>query len=52
MEAALAEVGDAACVLEAQVYAQGLYAAFGFRPEGEEYIEDGIPHITMRRPAR
>jgi ElaA protein len=52
MEAALAEVGDTACVLEAQVQAQGFYAAFGFRPEGDEYLEDDIPHITMRRPAR
>ena len=52
MEAALAEVGDAASVLEAQVQAQGFYAAFGFVPEGETYLEDDIPHITMRRPAR
>ena len=52
MEAALAEVGDAASVLEAQVQAQGFYAGFGFVPEGETYLEDDIPHITMRRPAR
>jgi ElaA protein len=51
MEAALAEVGDAESVLDAQVYAAGLYAAFGFRPVGEEFLEDGIPHVTMRRPA-
>ncbi|MFB9931974.1 GNAT family N-acetyltransferase [Amycolatopsis halotolerans] len=37
-------------VLDAQTYAQGLYARFGFVAEGEEYLEDGIPHITMRRP--
>jgi ElaA protein len=49
MEAALAEVGDAPCVLDAQVRAEGLYAAFGFRRAGEEYLEDGIPHVTMRR---
>ncbi|HEY4017433.1 MAG TPA: GNAT family N-acetyltransferase [Pseudonocardiaceae bacterium] len=52
MEAALAEVGKASCVLDAQVQAQGFYASFGFRPEGEPYLEDDIPHITMRRPAR
>jgi ElaA protein len=52
MEAALAEVGGTACVLEAQVQAQGFYAGFGFQPEGESYLEDDIPHITMRRPAR
>ena len=52
MEAALAEVGSSASVLEAQVQAQGFYAGFGFAPEGEVYLEDDIPHITMRRPAR
>lgn len=49
MEAALAEVGDAPCVLDAQIQAEGLYAAFGFTRAGEEYLEDGIPHVTMRR---
>jgi ElaA protein len=52
MEAALAEVGQTACVLEAQVQAQGFYAGFGFVPEGDTYLEDDIPHVTMRRPAR
>ncbi|MEU6642262.1 GNAT family N-acetyltransferase [Saccharomonospora sp. NPDC046836] len=51
MAAALDAVGDAECVLDAQTYAQGFYARFGFRPEGEEFDEDGIPHITMRRLA-
>lgn len=52
MEAALAEVGNAASVLEAQVQAEGFYAGFGFVPEGDVYLEDDIPHVTMRRPAR
>jgi ElaA protein len=52
MAAALAEVGDAPCVLEAQVQAAGFYESFGFKPDGEEYLEDDIPHITMRRAAR
>jgi ElaA protein len=38
-------------VLDAQTYAQGLYARFGFVADGEEFLDDGIPHITMRRPA-
>jgi ElaA protein len=38
-------------VLDAQTYAQGLYARFGFVAEGAEFLDDGIPHITMRRPA-
>lgn len=52
MTAALAYTGDVDCVLDAQTYAQGFYAKFGFEPEGEEFDEDGIPHITMwrRRP--
>jgi ElaA protein len=49
MEAALAEIGKAPAVLHAQVHASGMYANFGFRPDGEEYLEDGIPHIPMRR---
>jgi ElaA protein len=36
-------------VLDAQTYAQGLYARFGFVAEGAEFLEDGIPHVTMRR---
>jgi ElaA protein len=49
MEAVLAEIGDRAAVLEAQVQVADLYTAFGFRPEGEPYLEDGIQHVTMRR---
>ena len=49
MAAALEELGDTEIVLDAQVYAQAMYAKFGFRPVGEEFLEDGIPHITMKR---
>ncbi|MFC4000714.1 GNAT family N-acetyltransferase [Prauserella oleivorans] len=52
MEAALDHAGEAECVLNAQTYAQGFYARFGFRPEGDEFDEDGIPHIAMRRSSR
>jgi len=52
MKAAMELVGDAAAVLEAQTYAQAFYARFGFEATGEPYIEDGIEHITMRRPAQ
>ncbi|MDN3239408.1 GNAT family N-acetyltransferase [Glycomyces tritici] len=37
--------------LGAQTYAAGFYRRFGFTEEGEEYDEDGIMHIEMRRPA-
>lgn len=49
MRTAVDLVGDAESVLDAQTYATGFYARFGFRPEGEEFLEDGIPHIRMRR---
>lgn len=49
MEAALDVVGPADSVLEAQTYATGFYARFGYVPRGEEYLEDDIPHITMWR---
>ncbi len=34
-------------MLEAQVYARGLYEKAGFRQVGDEFLEDGIPHIPM-----
>ncbi|MGH3519013.1 MAG: GNAT family N-acetyltransferase [Haloechinothrix sp.] len=52
MEAVVDHIGAAESVLGAQTYATGFYARFGYAPEGAEYDEDGIPHITMRRPAR
>jgi ElaA protein len=53
METALAGIGDAPCVLDAQAYAKDFYARYGFVAEGDEFEEDGIPHITMwRREAR
>jgi ElaA protein len=51
MEAALADIGDAESVLDAQVQVAAMYAGFGYRRVGEEFLEDGIPHVTMRRPA-
>ncbi|GAA2662291.1 MULTISPECIES: GNAT family N-acetyltransferase [Actinosynnema] len=52
MVAALAEIGDAEAVLDGQTYVVDFYASFGFVPEGEEFIEDGIPHLRMRRSPR
>jgi ElaA protein len=52
MAAALEIVDDHPSVLSAQVYAADLYAAAGFVAEGDEYLEDDIPHVTMRRPGR
>lgn len=36
--------------LSAQAHLQGFYAGHGFVAEGETYLEDGIPHVEMRRP--
>lgn len=49
LEAALAEVGDAPCVLDAQTDSVELYTAFGFVVDGAEFTEDGIAHVPMRR---
>jgi ElaA protein len=33
--------------LNAQTYLQGFYASLGFRLSGDEFLEDGIPHVLM-----
>ena len=35
-------------VLAAQVYLADWYARLGLEPDGEEFVEDGIPHVPMR----
>lgn len=37
--------------LSAQAHLQGFYGRYGFTAVGEEYLEDGIPHVDMRRRA-
>jgi ElaA protein len=49
MAALVEQFGAAALVLEAQSHLAGWYVRFGFAVAGEEYLEDGIPHLTMRR---
>ncbi|WP_067888085.1 GNAT family N-acetyltransferase [Nocardia vaccinii] len=49
LQAALAETGSATVRLNAQTYLIDMYTKHGFVTDGEEYIEDGIPHIPMRR---
>jgi ElaA protein len=45
--------GDAPVTLGAQAHLEGWYERFGFRRSGPGYVEDGIPHVPMRRePAR
>jgi ElaA protein len=33
----------------AQKYLQAFYESFGFQRAGEDYLEDGIPHLPMLR---
>lgn len=51
LEAALAEVGDSPCMLDAQRHCVDIYRAYGFVVGGEEFVEDGVPHVPMRRSA-
>lgn len=43
--------GKTSITLSAQVYLQSFYESLGFIVVGEEYLEDGIPHIKMLRKA-
>jgi len=55
LEALLARAMDRGierAILNAQTHARGFYARFGFAQVGGEFMEAGIPHITMERPLR
>ncbi|MDT7706609.1 MAG: ElaA protein [Pseudonocardiales bacterium] len=52
MEAALAEVGDRPCVLDAQDHLAGFYAGLGFAVTGPSFDWDGVVHVPMRREGR
>jgi ElaA protein len=41
--------GDVPVTLGAQAHLEGWYERFGFRRSGPGYVEDGIPHVPMRR---
>jgi len=49
MRRALELVGSGDAVLDAQEYLESWYARFGFERDGAEFVEDGIPHVPMRR---
>jgi predicted GNAT family N-acyltransferase len=54
LAARLMEEGIALCAgfpitLGAQAYLEDWYGRFGFRVSGPGYVEDGIPHVPMRR---
>lgn len=49
LDAALNHIGERPCVLHAQAYLVDFYERYGFRPTGPEFLDDGIPHVPMRR---
>lgn len=49
LRAALAEVGDYPCRIDAQAYLADMYAQHGFVRDGADFVEDGIPHLPMVR---
>jgi ElaA protein len=51
IRAASAMHPGAAIFISAQTYLDGFYRRFGFLPEGGPFMEDGIEHIEMVRPA-
>jgi ElaA protein len=52
METALAVCPDRDVVLDAQSPLSGWYLGFGFEVDGVEFLDDGIPHLPMRRRAQ
>jgi len=45
-------LGARVAELHAQVTARSFYERAGYAAVGEEYVEAGIRHVTMRRPLR
>ncbi len=50
LQAALAEVGDCPCHINAQTYLIDMYSRHGFIRDGDKFLDDGIPHVPMVRP--
>ena len=49
IEEGIARCRDVPVTLGAQAHLEGWYERFGFRRSGPGYVEDGIPHVPMRR---
>jgi len=47
IQAALAEVGDYPCRINSQTYLAEMYSHHGFVRDGDEFLDDGIPHVPM-----
>ncbi len=49
LEEGIALCGNRPITLGAQAHLEDWYRRFGFRRSGAGYVEDGIPHVPMRR---
>lgn len=49
MDQLIERLGTGVLVLDAQSHLAEWYTCFGFEVAGEEFVEDGIPHIPMHR---
>jgi predicted GNAT family N-acyltransferase len=48
-ERSAVEAGARLMRLHAQRYVETLYAAAGYAPRGEPFVEEGIPHVSMEK---
>lgn len=48
-ERAARDAGADHMTLHAQLYVERLYAAAGYRRHGDEFLEEGIPHVSMEK---
>ena len=48
-ERSAASAGARLMRLHAQRYVEDLYAASGYTPYGEPFVEEGIPHVSMEK---
>lgn len=51
MNSAIGLVGERPARLDAQTGLAGWYASYGFVASGPEFVEDGVAHLPMARPA-
>ncbi|MBA6156729.1 GNAT family N-acetyltransferase [Tenacibaculum sp. S7007] len=49
IQAIIDNYNETKITISAQTYLQKFYESHGFKQVGEEYLEDGIPHIKMVR---
>lgn len=48
LEAAIAQCAGHPILIHAQAHLEAWYGRFGFAACGDEFLEDGIPHLPMR----